>query len=200
MAGVISAKRSTLPPYSPANFFASASCAKLPMVGPIEPWRLPPTTYTAVLASIQWPLGAFQSAWPMSCTYTAWAARTCSPASGAALGWLLLTTLWLPLLDYARSYAPQASQLASALGPEPGCVQMVGLSRAQVAALQYHASLRLQPASRTTDCPWLVADNEAWPAPENLVNPDLWTREATIGRPTDRKEFILLFRRAASPD
>ena len=56
--------------------------------------------------------------------------------SGAALGWLLLTTLWLPLLDYARSYAPQASQLASALGPEPGCVQMVGLSRAQVAALQ----------------------------------------------------------------
>ena len=122
------------------------------------------------------------------------------PASGAALGWLLLTTLWLPLLDYARSYAPQASQLASALGPEPGCVQMVGLSRAQVAALQYHASLRLQPASRTTDCPWLVADNEAWPAPENLVNPDLWTREATIGRPTDRKEFILLFRRAASPD
>ena len=122
------------------------------------------------------------------------------PASGAALGWLLLTTLWLPLLDYARSYAPQANQLATALGPAPGCVQMVGLSRAQVAALQYHARLRLQPASRTTDCPWLVADNEAWPAPEDLVNPDQWTREATIGRPTDRNEFILLFRRAASPD
>lgn len=44
MAGVISAKRSTLPPYSPANFFASASCAKLPMVGPMEPWRLLPST------------------------------------------------------------------------------------------------------------------------------------------------------------
>ena len=26
------------------------------------------------------------------------------PASGAALGWLLLMTLWLPLLDHARSY------------------------------------------------------------------------------------------------
>ncbi|MDO8278050.1 MAG: hypothetical protein Q7T63_07995, partial [Burkholderiaceae bacterium] len=28
------------------------------------------------------------------------------PAGGAALSWMLLMTLWLPLLDYARSYAP----------------------------------------------------------------------------------------------
>lgn len=122
------------------------------------------------------------------------------PASGAALCWLLLTTLWLPLLDYARSYAPQASKLAAALGPNPGCVQMVGLSRAQMAALQYHAQLRLQSASPSTQCPWLVADNSAWPAPENRVNPDHWTRQATIGRPTDKNEFILLFRRTATPD
>ncbi|MCM2345689.1 MAG: hypothetical protein NDI95_03430 [Acidovorax soli] len=122
------------------------------------------------------------------------------PASGAALGWLLLTTLWLPLLDYARSYAPQAHKLAAALVPHPGCVQMVGLSRAQVAALQYHARLRLQPASPANHCPWLIADNNAWPAPANLVNPDHWKRQATIGRPTDKNEFILLFRRTASPD
>jgi 4-amino-4-deoxy-L-arabinose transferase-like glycosyltransferase len=122
------------------------------------------------------------------------------PASGAALGWLLLTTLWLPLLDYARSYAPQARKLSAALGPNPGCVQMLGLSRAQMAALQYHAQLRLQPASQTTNCPWLVVDNGAWPAPLDLVKPGHWTREATIGRPTDKNEFILLFRRTASPD
>ncbi|MBU4422289.1 MAG: hypothetical protein KKG12_00735 [Gammaproteobacteria bacterium] len=122
------------------------------------------------------------------------------PASGAALCWLLLTTLWLPLLDYARSYAPQARKLSAALGPNPGCVQMLGLSRAQMAALQYHAQLRLQPASRATNCPWLVVDNGAWPAPLDLVKPAHWTREATIGRPTDKNEFILLFRRTATPD
>ena len=122
------------------------------------------------------------------------------PASGAALCWLLLTTIWLPLLDYARSYAPQARKLSAALGPNPGCVQMLGLSRAQMAALQYHAQLRLQPASRATNCPWLVVDNGAWPAPLDLVKPAHWTREATIGRPTDKNEFILLFRRTATPD
>ena len=120
------------------------------------------------------------------------------PASGAALGWLLLTTLWLPLLDYARSYAPQARKLSAALGPNPGCVQMLGLSRAQVAALQYHARLRLQPASQTAHCPWLVAG--AWQVPSDLVNPAHWTQQAVIGRPTDKNEFILLLRRKASPD
>jgi 4-amino-4-deoxy-L-arabinose transferase-like glycosyltransferase len=122
------------------------------------------------------------------------------PASGAALCWLLLTTLWLPLLDYARSYAPQARKLSASLGPNPGCVQMLGLSRAQMAALQYHTQLRLQPVSPTTKCPWLVVDNGAWPAPLGLVKPAQWTREATIGRPTDKNEFILLFRRTETPD
>lgn len=122
------------------------------------------------------------------------------PASGAALGWLLLTTLWLPLLDYARSYAPQARKLVTALGPEPGCIQMYGLSRPQVAALQYHAQLRLLPARQAQECPWLVTDSEAWPAPADLVNPEHWKQEAVIGRPTDKNEFILLFRRTAAPD
>jgi hypothetical protein len=31
------------------------------------------------------------------------------PAGGAALCWLLVMTLWLPVLDYARSYAPRCS-------------------------------------------------------------------------------------------
>jgi hypothetical protein len=33
------------------------------------------------------------------------------PAGGATLCWLLLMTLWLPVLDYARSYAPQVQRI-----------------------------------------------------------------------------------------
>ena len=36
------------------------------------------------------------------------------PAGGAALGWLLVMTLWLPVLDYARSYAPVVQRLTAA--------------------------------------------------------------------------------------
>ena len=119
------------------------------------------------------------------------------PAGGATLGWLLLMTLWLPLLDYARSYAPQVRAVQAALGPAPGCVQTVGLSRSQVAALQYHGQLSLQRAGLQDECDWLVADIDSWPASERMVHAALWEHKATIPRPTDKNDHLLVFRRAA---
>lgn len=118
------------------------------------------------------------------------------PAGGAALCWLLLMTLWLPLLDYARSYRAQMRAVSIALGVEPGCVQTVGLSRAQVAALQYHGGLSLQRASLQSSCDWLVADIGSWPAPSGVVNAALWDKRATVPRPTDKTDHLLVFHRA----
>ena len=120
------------------------------------------------------------------------------PAGGATLGWLLLMTLWLPLLDYARSYQPQVRSVVAALGPSPGCIQTVGLSRAQVAALQYHGGLSLQRAGLQDECDWLVADMASWPASERMVNAKLWEHRATIARPTDKNDHLLVFRRKAA--
>lgn len=117
------------------------------------------------------------------------------PAGGAALGWVLLMTLWLPLLDYARSYTPQVRSVLAALGPEPGCIQTVGLSRAQVAALQYHGQLSLQRAGLQDECQWLLADIASWPASERMVNAALWEPRATLPRPTDKNDHLLLLRR-----
>lgn len=118
------------------------------------------------------------------------------PASGAALSWLLLMSLWLPLLDFARSYVPQMRAITAVLGPQPGCVQTVGLSRAQVAALQYHAGLTLHPASLSvTGCEWLVSDIASWPAPASSVDGLQWERVATVARPTDKTDFLVLLRR-----
>ncbi len=117
------------------------------------------------------------------------------PAGGAALGWVLLMTLWLPLLDYARSYTPQVRSVLAVLGPEPGCIQTVGLSRAQVAALQYHGQLSLQRAGLQDECQWLLADIASWPASERMVNAALWEPRATLPRPTDKNDHLLLLRR-----
>jgi 4-amino-4-deoxy-L-arabinose transferase-like glycosyltransferase len=117
------------------------------------------------------------------------------PASGAALGWLLLMTLWLPLLDYARSYRPQVQRVLAVLGDTPGCVQTVGLNRAQVAALQYHGGLSLQRAGLQDACDWLVADIASWPPSERMVNVALWDMQATIARPTDKNDHLLVLRR-----
>jgi len=117
------------------------------------------------------------------------------PAGGAALGWVLLMTLWLPLLDYARSYTPQVRSVLAVMGPEPGCIQTVGLSRAQVAALQYHGQLSLQRAGLQDECQWLLADIASWPASERMVNAALWELKATLPRPTDKNDHLLLLRR-----
>ena len=117
------------------------------------------------------------------------------PAGGATLGWLLLLTLWLPLLDYARSYVPQVKQIVDTLGPTPGCVQTVGLSRAQVAALQYHGDLSLQRAGLQDACQWLIADQASWPPSERMVHAVQWKATATVARPTDKNDQLLVFKR-----
>jgi 4-amino-4-deoxy-L-arabinose transferase-like glycosyltransferase len=60
------------------------------------------------------------------------------PAGGAVLCWVLVLTLWLPLLDYARSYAPMMQQITRSV-PSSECVEVLGLSRSQIAALQFHS-------------------------------------------------------------
>src|SRR5690606_35428949 len=52
------------------------------------------------------------------------------PAAGSTLCWLLLMTLWLPLLDFGRSYVPVSRRIA-ALVPAAPCVLVDGLSQAQ---------------------------------------------------------------------
>lgn len=119
------------------------------------------------------------------------------PASGAALGWLLLMTLWLPMLDYARSYRPQVRQIVAVLGPQPGCVLTHALSQPQVAALQYHGQLDLRPdvTHPLPDCAWLAVSSDTPELPDDIESPERWRLYATIPRPTDKTERLMLLRR-----
>lgn len=117
------------------------------------------------------------------------------PATGATLSWLLLMTLWLPMLDYARSDAPQMQAIAASAG-RPTCMHMHGLDRNQIAALQYHGQLRLRPLTAfSEECPWLVVapDDPDQKSPADPP-PDLssWTLHARQARPTDRKDLLTL--------
>ena len=113
------------------------------------------------------------------------------PAGGATLGWFLLLTLWLPMLDYARSDAPQVHGIVAAIG-QPECVLMDGLSRNQIAALQHHGALRLEIAESSTSCPWLLSGTNA------RIDPQHWSLATQIARPTDKADFIRIYRRNAN--
>jgi 4-amino-4-deoxy-L-arabinose transferase-like glycosyltransferase len=117
------------------------------------------------------------------------------PAGGAALSWLLLMTLWLPLLDYARSYAPLVRRTLIVMKHHPTCVQVHGLSRSQVAAFRFHGQLRVEPASQIPQCPWLIVDKDAMPTLSGVVNRDDWTYHSSLRHPADRDEDLTVFRR-----
>lgn len=116
------------------------------------------------------------------------------PAGGAALCWLLLLTLWLPLLDYARSYKKLALDVARATGA-PECVEVHGISLAQVAALRYHGQLTLRPAGVKASCPWLVVAPASLEALSVGLDMRQWTLHATVRRPADADDNLLLYQR-----
>ncbi|MBA2961271.1 MULTISPECIES: hypothetical protein [Ramlibacter] len=115
------------------------------------------------------------------------------PAGGSALCWLLMMTLWLPVLDYARSYAPVVRGVTQAMG-RPTCIQEFGLNRGQVAAFRFHGQLEVHAAGADEDCPWLVIASDYQPVATMALDMKRWTPVVTVRRPTDAKDNVLLYR------
>jgi hypothetical protein len=116
------------------------------------------------------------------------------PAGGAALCWLLLMTLWLPLLDFARSYAPLMRRATIGLG-QPACVEAHGLSRSQIAAFQFYAHLIVKPVDSSANCPWLIVSKDALITLSASVDLTHWTLHSTLHHPSDRDEYLLIYKR-----
>jgi len=116
------------------------------------------------------------------------------PAAGATLCWLLLMTLWLPALNYGRSYAPQMRELRQTIGDAP-CIEVHGLGTPQVAAVRFHGGWAPTPARGPARCPWLLVDVDAQASLPAAVDLRQWRPAGQVRRPTDSNETLLLFRR-----
>ena len=115
-------------------------------------------------------------------------------ASGVALCWLLLMTLWLPLLDYARSYRPLVDRIAQHL-PRGSCVAAPDLPRGALVALAFFGDYRVDATSKpgASACAvWLKSETSARPS----VADSGWVLVAHTARPTDRQERVAIYRRA----
>lgn len=116
------------------------------------------------------------------------------PAAGATLNWVLLTTLWLPILDYARSYQPLVRDVVRQV--EPGaCVETYGLSQSQIAALRHHGGLDLRRAGSLAACRWLLVDRKDVPTLPAQVDMEQWLLRVEVPRPGDIGEVLVLYRR-----
>jgi hypothetical protein len=128
------------------------------------------------------------------------------PAGGAALCWLLMLTLWLPLLDFAFSYKPWVQQIQGVMAKQDAnkshdvCLLSYGLNTSQMTAFHYHGGFDVKPVDMATAnqqraCPWLVVDNDLRPELAQVVRLNEWTRVRSIYRPADKKENVTLYHR-----
>ncbi len=126
------------------------------------------------------------------------------PASGVALGWLLLNTLWLPALNYARSYTPVVQQVQQWV-PLGSAIYAPGISPALLSALRYQGGYPVQ--AQTLDKPHQTYSHAliriklkpgvpaheqglSLPAPPH---PD-YEAWSVLGHPADKEERIILYR------
>jgi 4-amino-4-deoxy-L-arabinose transferase-like glycosyltransferase len=113
------------------------------------------------------------------------------PAGGVVLCWLLLMTLWLPPLDYARSPRPWVQRIAIHV-PRQACIDAPTLAPASVAALEIFGRWRVDAQPGADACGYLlrVTRTRGLPPP-----PRGWEWVATVRRPTDREESTAIYRR-----
>jgi hypothetical protein len=117
------------------------------------------------------------------------------PAGGLTLVWLLLLTLTLPVLDYARSYRPLVEHIARHV-PRGACITAYQLPTAQIAALEVHGGWRVeQGAPERSRCDFMLTSARSSSSPAALQRPG-WTLVARERRPTEREEQTLVYRRA----
>jgi 4-amino-4-deoxy-L-arabinose transferase-like glycosyltransferase len=119
--------------------------------------------------------------------------------AGMTIFWLLLMTLWLPVIDEARSYRATMLSLRSALPSQHTCVSGEGFTLSQRALFDYLIGLRLRPVDsvRAAACNHLliVSDRDRVPALGAGWH-EIWRGT----RPSDARQLLLrLYQHNAKP-
>ena len=126
------------------------------------------------------------------------------PASGATLGWVLLSTLWMAPLDHARSYAFQMQQVADSMQQSQvsQCVLTYGLGRSQIAAVRYYTRVdtALLRHSEPGACGWALVDADRWAGDHNKKLRQGWVEVSRITRLSGKKEVLILLKRSDMAD
>lgn len=110
--------------------------------------------------------------------------------------WLLLMSLWLPWIEYGKSYRSIGIALKSALPTKHSCVIGRGFSESNRALIDYFAQvpLRAEHASASGRCGWLLALRDA--SQSRDLEQEGWKLVTEMRRPSERSERFILYRRA----
>lgn len=118
-------------------------------------------------------------------------------SGGVILCWVLLMTLWLPWVNYGKSYAGVAEQIESKLTSVKQCVQS-NVGPAQRASFAYFGNVRFAD-ERDQSCDYLLLQDDISNQDASIMlrqYPGNWRMVWEGRRPSDRDERFRLYRRA----
>lgn len=116
---------------------------------------------------------------------------------GITLVWGLLSTLWLPWIDNAKSHRAVFESMKPVLGTGYNCVSRTGLGESERGMLHYvaHVITIDKRNSTAADCDyWLYQGFAIFPPKD--VDPQQWTLVWEGARPSDAGERFFLFKAA----
>jgi len=82
--------------------------------------------------------------------------------AGLTLFWLLIANLWMPWIDYGKSYRPLSISLSRVLPANADCVANVNIPDSILATLDYFSGIRAHPFNDDAgkSCHWLLLQGE----------------------------------------
>lgn len=120
--------------------------------------------------------------------------------AGLTLFWVLVATLWMPWIDYGKTYRSVSAGLAKTIPAHANCIANANLSDAVLSSLDYFNGIRTIPMSSAAakNCHWLVMHGEPRD-PAKMANAG-WRKIWEGNRPSDRRtsERFRLYRRDAN--
>jgi 4-amino-4-deoxy-L-arabinose transferase-like glycosyltransferase len=117
-------------------------------------------------------------------------------SAGTTLMWVLLMTLWLPFVNYSRTYRDVAQQIAAHLPSDYECISPVRLGDAQVATFAYFGDMHF---SFTDDCDVLLRQDRADYGEPSSISQYVWRLVWEGRRVADRDERFRLYERIERP-
>jgi 4-amino-4-deoxy-L-arabinose transferase-like glycosyltransferase len=117
--------------------------------------------------------------------------------AGITAFWILLMTLWLPVIDQARSYRATMLSLRSALASQYTCVSGHGFTLSQRALFEYLIDLRIKPVESVAEAHCnhlLVMGVRSHPPKLDSAWREIWQG----ARPNDGRQVLRLYQHSGA--
>lgn len=140
----------------------------------------------AVAATMMWLSIVFRSKHSNRSSATHWAiGMTCS--------WAIFMSLWLPMIEAARTYQPLFEDLKRHLPSHYLCITSKQLGTAQIDLLHYHANVRVRNATDGEACDVMLIADE--PGKRHALPGDAWVMIWQGEQSRQSKESYRLFQK-----